>query len=51
MDKAVELLGEEEAQNSQMYFGYGGHILTFPIEKGKTMNGEYSLQTMRDYLR
>ncbi|KAI1422928.1 mannitol 1-phosphate dehydrogenase 2 [Xylaria sp. FL1777] len=38
MTKAVELLGEEEAMNSQIYFGYHGHILTFPIEKGKTMN-------------
>ncbi|KAI1347008.1 mannitol 1-phosphate dehydrogenase 2 [Xylaria sp. FL0043] len=38
MTKAVELLGEEKAMNSQMYFGYHGHILTFPIEKGKTMN-------------
>jgi salicylate hydroxylase len=46
MDKAVALLGEEEAQNAQMYFGYHGHMLTFPIEKGKTMNGnslEYAL--------
>lgn len=39
MDEAVSLLGEEEARNAQMYFGYGGHMLTFPIEKGKTMNG------------
>ncbi|KAI1288825.1 mannitol 1-phosphate dehydrogenase 2 [Xylaria venustula] len=38
MDKAVELLGEEKAMNSQIYFGYHGHILTFPIEKGRTMN-------------
>ncbi|KAI1178595.1 mannitol 1-phosphate dehydrogenase 2 [Nemania sp. FL0916] len=38
MTKAVELLGEEKAMNSQIYFGYHGHILTFPIEKGKTMN-------------
>ncbi|KAI3326404.1 mannitol 1-phosphate dehydrogenase 2 [Xylariaceae sp. AK1471] len=38
MTKAIELLGEEEAMNSQIYFGYHGHILTFPIEKGKTMN-------------
>ncbi|GAW18043.1 hypothetical protein ANO14919_075120 [Xylariales sp. No.14919] len=38
MAKAVELLGEEKAMNSQIYFGYHGHILTFPIEKGKTMN-------------
>lgn len=40
MDKAVELLGEEVAQNSQMFFGYHGHMLTFPVEKGKTMNGK-----------
>lgn len=39
MTKAVELLGDETAMNSQIYFGYHGHILTFPIEKGKTMNG------------
>jgi len=38
MEKAVEALGEELATNSQMYMGYHGHILTFPIEKGKTMN-------------
>ncbi|KAI5925167.1 mannitol 1-phosphate dehydrogenase [Camillea tinctor] len=38
MDKAIEILGEEQATNSQMYLGYNGHILTYPIEKGKTMN-------------
>ncbi|KAI1129066.1 mannitol 1-phosphate dehydrogenase 2 [Nemania abortiva] len=38
MTRAVQLLGEEKAMNSQIYFGYHGHILTFPIEKGKTMN-------------
>jgi salicylate hydroxylase len=38
MDVAVAALGEELARNSQMYFGPGGHILTFPIEKGDTMN-------------
>jgi salicylate hydroxylase len=38
MDKAVGLLGDELARNSQMYFGYHGHMLTFPIEHGKTMN-------------
>ena len=38
MDKAVGLLGDELARNSQMYFGYHGHMLTFPIERGKTMN-------------
>ncbi|KAF1920623.1 mannitol 1-phosphate dehydrogenase [Ampelomyces quisqualis] len=38
MDEAIELLGEEVAQNSQMFLGYHGHLLTFPIQKGKTMN-------------
>lgn len=38
MERAVDLLGDELACNSQMYCGYGGHVLTFPIEKGKTMN-------------
>ncbi|KAK7545696.1 hypothetical protein IWX49DRAFT_333252 [Phyllosticta citricarpa] len=38
MDQAAELLGDELARNSQMYLGYHGHVLTFPVEKGKTMN-------------
>jgi salicylate hydroxylase len=38
MEKAIEAVGEELAMNSQMYLGRHGHILTFPIEKGKTMN-------------
>ncbi|KAK3615416.1 hypothetical protein LTR56_026603 [Elasticomyces elasticus] len=38
MDDAAALLGDELARNSQMYLGHGGHILTFPIEHGKTMN-------------
>ena len=40
MDEAVKVLGEEQARNSQNYLGYDGHLLTFPIEKGKTMNGK-----------
>jgi len=43
MEQAAELLGDELAKNSQMYLGNGGHVLTFAIEKGKTMNGECSL--------
>ncbi len=39
MDEAKNLLGENLAENSQMYLGHHGHVLTFPIEKGKTMNG------------
>ena len=38
MDDAAGLMGDELARNAQMYVGRGGHILTFPIEKGKTMN-------------
>ncbi|KAI9810361.1 MAG: hypothetical protein M1827_006328 [Pycnora praestabilis] len=38
MEKAVELLGDELARNSQMFLGHHGHVLTFPIEKGATMN-------------
>ncbi|ODN78458.1 salicylate 1-monooxygenase [Cryptococcus amylolentus CBS 6039] len=38
MEKARELLGDELAQNAQMYTGYHGHVLTFPIEKGDIMN-------------
>ncbi|KAG9233232.1 hypothetical protein BJ875DRAFT_51286 [Amylocarpus encephaloides] len=38
MEKAVEALGNELAENSQMYMGHHGHVLTFPIQKGETMN-------------
>lgn len=47
MDQAAELMGDELARNSQMYFGHGGHILTFPIEKGKIMN-VVAFSTKRD---
>ncbi|KAK1983792.1 mannitol 1-phosphate dehydrogenase [Colletotrichum cereale] len=38
MEEAVEVLGDELAKNSQMYFGRHGHILTFSVAKGKMMN-------------
>ncbi|KAH8676635.1 hypothetical protein BGZ60DRAFT_447047 [Tricladium varicosporioides] len=38
MNKAIDALGEELARNSQMYLGHHGHVLTFPIENGDTMN-------------
>lgn len=38
MDEAVKALGEWPAKNAQFYWGYDGHILTFPIEHGNTMN-------------
>lgn len=40
MEEAEELLGNDLAKNSQMYFGRHGHILTFSVAKGKMMNGE-----------
>lgn len=47
MDEAVAALGEEMAQNAQMYLGRHGHILTFAIDKGKTMNGKLPKVTLR----
>ncbi|MCJ1261460.1 hypothetical protein MMC22_001324 [Lobaria immixta] len=38
MNKAKELLGHELATNSTMHLGYNGHVLTFPIERGQTLN-------------
>lgn len=48
MDEAVAALGEETAQNSQMYLGRHGHILTFAIDKGRTMNGKTSGPSLLD---
>lgn len=38
MDKAAALLGDDLARNNTIYDGYHGHVLTVPIEYGKTMN-------------
>lgn len=38
MEKAREALGDELARNSQMYLGPRGHILSYPIDSGSTMN-------------
>ena len=38
MSKAVDLIGPDLARNSQAYLGYGGHVLTMPVELGATMN-------------
>ncbi|KAI9712689.1 MAG: hypothetical protein M1820_001310 [Bogoriella megaspora] len=38
MNEAVEALGELTAQNAHFHWGYDGHVLTFPIEHGETMN-------------
>lgn len=38
MESAAKVLGDELARNSQQYLGHGGHVLTFPISNGDTMN-------------
>ncbi|OQD66295.1 hypothetical protein PENDEC_c052G06018 [Penicillium decumbens] len=38
MDKAIGAIGEELASNSCMHMGPGGHMLTFPVNQGKTLN-------------
>ncbi|KAG5932462.1 hypothetical protein E4U59_007475 [Claviceps monticola] len=38
MDAAIDSLGKERAQNAAMHMGKGGHVLTFPINHGQTVN-------------
>jgi len=38
MVKALEILGDS-AKDPQMFMGYHGHVLTFPIANGKMFNG------------
>lgn len=38
MSKAVAALGDRSARNAHHRLGYDGHVLTFPIDKGNTMN-------------
>ncbi|KAH8587905.1 hypothetical protein B0O99DRAFT_747236 [Bisporella sp. PMI_857] len=38
MGDASATIGEERAQNACMYMGYGGHVLTFPVNHGNTLN-------------
>ena len=37
MDEAVDALGDT-IRHSSMYFGYSGHFVCFPVDKGKTLN-------------
>jgi salicylate hydroxylase len=39
MEKAVEIMGNDQPRMSQMYVGYHGHVLTFPIANGTILNG------------
>lgn len=38
MDNAAAQLGDRSARNAHHRLGYDGHVLTFPIDKGNTMN-------------
>ncbi|KAK7755590.1 hypothetical protein SLS62_002525 [Diatrype stigma] len=38
MEKAVEVIGDERAQNASLWMGPKSHVLTFPITQGKTFN-------------
>jgi salicylate hydroxylase len=43
MAKAVEIIEDEELPKTpQMYVGYHGHVLTFPIANGTIFNGTAS---------
>ncbi|USP76187.1 hypothetical protein yc1106_03461 [Curvularia clavata] len=38
MTKAVEIMGQGIPETPQLYMGYGGHVLTFPIANGTILN-------------
>lgn len=38
MEKTRAVLGDSLSENSQIYLGPGGHVLTHPIEGGKILN-------------
>ncbi|KAF1848182.1 salicylate 1-hydroxylase-like protein [Cucurbitaria berberidis CBS 394.84] len=38
MTKAIEIMGEDQPKTPQMYVGYHGHVLTFPIANGTILN-------------
>jgi salicylate hydroxylase len=38
MEDVIRVVGEERAMNRQMYLGHGGHVITFPVAKGKIVN-------------
>jgi salicylate hydroxylase len=40
MTKAVEIMGNDQPRTPQMYVGYHGHVLTFPIANGTICNGK-----------
>ncbi|TVY90612.1 FAD-dependent monooxygenase [Lachnellula willkommii] len=49
MEKAIAELGEAAAVNSRMYLGPDHHILTFPIDRGETLNIVAFTTTSQDW--
>ncbi|KAI9710958.1 MAG: hypothetical protein M1820_002395 [Bogoriella megaspora] len=47
MQHAIDTLGAELAQNGQIYCGYRGYVITYPVEHGKLMNLVAIKQTKR----
>ncbi|KPM45263.1 hypothetical protein AK830_g1246 [Neonectria ditissima] len=50
MDDAVASIGKEKAQNAGMHMGKGGHVLTFPVNHGQTLNVVAFHTTSNDWL-
>ncbi|RMD44869.1 hypothetical protein DV735_g312, partial [Chaetothyriales sp. CBS 134920] len=38
MEQAIKAIGPERAENACMHMGPGGHLLTFPVNHGQTLN-------------
>jgi salicylate hydroxylase len=47
METAVEIMGDETPRKGQMYMGYHGHVLTFPIANGTLLNGKIGPYLLR----
>jgi salicylate hydroxylase len=41
--KAVEIMGDIDPKENQMFVGYHGHLLTFPIANATILNGASNL--------
>lgn len=39
MEKVINIMASDNPRTPQMYVGYHGHVLTFPIANGTMLNG------------
>jgi salicylate hydroxylase len=39
MKKAIEIMGDADPKKNQLFLGYHGHVLTFPIANATLLNG------------